>query len=345
MKEGRVLVQISHPAHVHFFKNFLGECEEEGLETKIIIRDKDLVINLLNQYGHEFDVILSQKEDGPIGAIDQLKYGLNTLRSAREFEADLIAAVGGTAASHASTFNKAKSLVFTDTEHATIQNRITFPFADRICTPVSYTENINDRQVRYPGYHELSYLHPERFSPDPTVLDEINADESDTLVIIRLVAWDAIHDLGKEGISNINRYISKLENQGARVLITSESELPPTFKEYVISVSPHRIHHLMYYADLFVGESGTMAIESAVLGTPSVFISPLRAGVLSELEEEYKLLYNFNGEGRHQRGLEKAVSLLNTSEKVWHQRRENMLKDKIDTTGFITDQVKIMLGE
>jgi predicted glycosyltransferase len=47
----------------------------------------------------------------------------------------------------------------------------------------------------------------------------------------------------------------------------------------------------MYYADLFIGESATMASESAVLGTPAIFVSTLQAGVLNEIEEKYGLLY------------------------------------------------------
>ena len=36
----------------------------------------------------------------------------------------------------------------------------------------------------------------------------------------------------------------------------------------------------MYYADLFVGESATMASEYAVLGTPAIFVSTSRRGTL-----------------------------------------------------------------
>ncbi|MFW9998329.1 MAG: hypothetical protein ACFFD4_40195, partial [Candidatus Odinarchaeota archaeon] len=57
--------------------------------------------------------------------------------------------------------------VFYDTEHATISNLLAYPFATCIYVPRCYRKQIRWRHVRYSGYHELAYLHPKYFKPDP----------------------------------------------------------------------------------------------------------------------------------------------------------------------------------
>ena len=45
---------------------------------------------------------------------------------------------------------------------------------------------------------------------------------------------------------------------------------------YTIDILSADIHHVLYYANLFIGESATMATESAVLGIPARYPSPRR---------------------------------------------------------------------
>jgi predicted glycosyltransferase len=43
----KVLIDIGHPAHVHFYKNTIKELEAKGHEVLVTARDKDVAINLL----------------------------------------------------------------------------------------------------------------------------------------------------------------------------------------------------------------------------------------------------------------------------------------------------------
>lgn len=49
----RVLVQIAHPAHVHFYRHFLDECEKRGVETKLTVPEKEIATELLDRFGIE----------------------------------------------------------------------------------------------------------------------------------------------------------------------------------------------------------------------------------------------------------------------------------------------------
>ena len=335
----RIIVQVTHPAHVHFYKYFIQEVINEGHEVKVFATSKDITFDLLDNYGIEYEAPYTPpKYKLVINQQPKLTYEL--YKMARDFKPDVITSVGGTSASHVSTITGSRSVIFYDTEHATIQNAITYPFSDVIVTPSCYQDDLGSKQVRYDGYQELAYLHPDRFSPDSSILRDINADESERLVIMRLVSWDAVHDIGDSGFSNIHSVVTRLEDAGARVLISSEGSLPDGLDRCSVDISPERIHDLMYYSDLFIGESATMATESAVLGTPAVFVSSSRRGYTDELEQRYGLVFNFSEKDRQLKALRKAESLLREYDsKEWEQRRQKLLSDKIDTTEIMISEV------
>jgi predicted glycosyltransferase len=41
----RVLIDIGHPAHVHFFKNTIWNLEKKGHKVMVVSRDKDVVVS------------------------------------------------------------------------------------------------------------------------------------------------------------------------------------------------------------------------------------------------------------------------------------------------------------
>lgn len=47
----RILVEILHPAHVHFFRNAVRKWRERGDEVLVLSRDKDVAKQLLDAYG------------------------------------------------------------------------------------------------------------------------------------------------------------------------------------------------------------------------------------------------------------------------------------------------------
>ena len=63
--------------------------------------------------------------------------------------------------------------------------------------------------------------------------------------------------------------------------------------KFQIPCPPEKIHHALYYADLFYGESPTMASEAACLGTPARYIDHKGRGYTDEQERKYGLVFNF----------------------------------------------------
>ena len=336
-----IIFAIQHPAHVHLFRNSIELLSKEGHNIYTFAREKDINVELLNQYDIDYELLVNEPKRSWQLPFVQLEYEWELIKAARQLDTDVLVAMGEPAITHAARVSSATSLILTDTEHATLQNMLSFPFADRILTPDCYQGDIGEKQIRYPGYHELAYLHPDRFEPDPDILEDVGVDQDERLVILRLVSWDAVHDIGDSGLDDVADVVRELEAAGATVLVTSEDPLPEKLESRRVDIAPHRIHHLLYYADLFVGESATMATESAVLGTPAVFISSSRRGYTDELEDRYGLVFNYSGTNKQANGLQKALSIIEAYDDVdWERKREQLLADKTDTTSVIIDHIE-----
>jgi predicted glycosyltransferase len=163
-------------------------------------------------------------------------------------------------------------------------------------------------------------------------------------VILRFNVFDAIHDIGKHGFSVSDQFslVKELEKY-ARVFISPERVLPAELEKYVLPISSDRIHHALFYAQLLVTDTQTMTTEAAVLGTPAVrcnnFVGPNDMGNFVELEQKYDLIYSFPQSGQ---AIQKALELIQRPDlkAQWEQKRQKLLKDKIDVTRFMVDIIE-----
>ncbi|QFU82283.1 DUF354 domain-containing protein [Natronorubrum aibiense] len=337
-----VLFTIQHPADVHLFRNAIQQLSEQH-EVHVFVREKDVNIELLNRYDIKHEV-LTTSTPGIVGTVKtQLIYEYKLFRRAMEIQPDVMCADGGIAISHISSVLDSTSLVFTDTEHvvdsALDRRHLIYNFADEVYTPDCYWLDLGANHFQYSGYHELAYLHPDRFEPDPSIRQQFEIDDDDvSIALLRLVSWEAFHDRGNSGLSEIGTVIDYLEDSGMEVFISSEGEIPGQYAHLEVDLPVDEIHHLMSEADLFVGESSTMASECAMLGTPAVFISSLQLGYLEELEHEYDLVVNLTP-NEEQYLLNEVETILEKDDQYWETQRQRLLEDKIDTSNYIVERI------
>ena len=340
----KILVEIGHPAHVHLFKNMIWNLEENGHEVKIAAKDRGIIFKLLETYGFHYEKVDKDRDSLHNKAFGLLIREFKIFKIMREFKPDISVAMGPIHLAHISKLLGKPCISFTDTEHDRFERLLSDPFVTTICTPSCFKKDLGPKQIRYNGYHELAYLHPNYFTPDPSVLDELELKEGERFIIMRFVAWGASHDVGHEGISMEmrRRIVSELEKYG-RVLITSESELPAEFEPYRVKVAPEKMHDLLYYAALYVGEGGTMASEAAVLGTPAVYTNTLRMGYTDEEEYKYGLIFNLSSnEESYEDIIKKTVELVAQDDlkMEWEKKKDHLLNDKIDVTKFMIETIE-----
>jgi predicted glycosyltransferase len=332
-----VMFLIVHPARVHLYKNVIKSLNLEGIETHVLVKNDELITRLLDTYNISYTIAADEHTSILELGYQQCKFELRAISEIIQKKPDVV--VGGVITPLFARMIGTSAIDFFDTDHLEVMNRVQAKFLNTVYTPDCYRINHGRGHMRYPSYHELAYLHPNRFNPDPEFLHNHGLCEEDTIVVLRLVNWKAVHDVGNRGIRDVDALVEYLENNGAQVVITAEGNVPPSLADKQLSIEPHNIHHLLFYADLFIGESATMAIESAVLGTPSIYLSTLDAGVLHELENKYGLVFRFTKADEQVKALIKAKSILKKNKAHWEQRREQLLEDKIDTTDYILRQI------
>ncbi len=337
-----ILCDISHPADVYIFRHAIDLWRSRGHQVTLVARNKDLTLPLLDDYGYDYQT-LSRARRGLLGlGLELLAHEGRLYQRCWRNPPDIFVEVGGTFIVHAAKLLRRPSVVLYDTEHAKLANAITYPFATYVCTPTCYQGDIGAKHIRYEGYQELAYLHPNRFSPDPSVLTEIGLSPDDPFFIIRFVNWAASHDIGQQGFSLAGKIklVQTLAQHG-RIFITSEDPLPEDLKDYRMPLSPTKIHHLLAFATLYIGEGATMASESAVLGIPSIFVSPFRLGYTDEQEKRYDLCYTISNQAEEE-AIAKAISLIQSPnlKATWQAKRDHMLAEKIDVTPWLVEFVE-----
>lgn len=331
----KVVVDLGHPAQVHLFKNFVWEMEKRGHEILITAAKKDVSIDLLDSYGLNYVNVGSYGHSVIKKIINIPVLDLKMYKYVKHFNPDIFIGMSAIRAAHISRVMRKPSITLQDTEPGIIQDKILFvPFTDVILTPSCFKEDYGIKQIRYNGYHELAYLHPDYFKPNLAVLEELGLRESDKFFILRFVGWGSPHEVGHHGIRNKINLVHELEKYG-HVLITSEAQLPAELERYRIRVSPEKLHDLLYYATLYVGEGGTTASEAATLGTHAIHISTTakHCGLFDHLRN-YGLMWTSDNET----GILDLIRDLLQNDNLWEsgkEKRDKLIAENLNVTDFI----------
>jgi len=343
----RVLFSVNHPAQVHLFKHAIWELEAAGCETLVASRDKEMTRDLLDAYDIEY-VELTAESNGLVElGIELARREVSLYRVARRFDPDVIVARLSPPAVHVSTAIGCRNLVYMDTvlrprAVRVLYHGLTLPFVDDICAPPGFDFRVPRGRSHQAAFQELSYLHPNRFEPKPDRLRRHGVEPENPYSVVRLAGWDAYHDFGERGLSrgDRDRILDILTSEGD-VYITSEGTLPDEYEQYQITVPPHRIHDLLYYADLYIGDSQTMPTEAALLGTPAIRVNSVVGDHdmynFVELEETYELLFSYS-EG--EKAVDRAAQIITERrDDEWTRRRERLITDAKDVTAEMIDLI------
>jgi uncharacterized protein len=335
-----ILIDIGHPAHVHYYRNLATALNQKNHKVIWTIKEIEVVRNLLDYFGFEY-YTFPKKYDSLIGkGIMQLRYDWLLLNICRRENIDLVIGTSATV-THVSKLSRVKSIMFDDDDDEVqpLVTKYVSPFADSLLSPdVLKGKRRRKDTIYYPGYHELTYLHPNRFQPDPEVSRELGLKPGEPYFIMRFNVFKAHHDVGIKGLS-LDQKLALIEilKPHGRVFVTTERNIEPELKPYQMLVSPEKAHSLMAFASIFLGDSQTMTSEAAVLGIPSLRCNSF-AGRISYLEEEerkYGLTFAFlpHDFARLTDKLQELLSMKDLKEE-WQRRRQRMLEDKIDVTAF-----------
>jgi len=346
----RIVFDIVHPAHVHFFKNMIRSLEARGHQTRILARDKEVTCRLLDEMGFAYQTVGRPSDKGRLGQLAELvKRDLTLVKLIRDFDADVVVTRNPAGVQAARLLNIPGIFDTDDGTTAGIHFHAARPFAHFLTSPDCLPEYWGNRHFRYRGYKQSAYLHPDHFTPDESVLDELGVARDEKFFIVRLVAMNASHDTGESGMTlDTKRAVIERLQQHGRVFLSSEKNPPDEWSDLTFKLAPHRLHDALAFAHMIVGDSQTMAAEAAMLGTPSVRASTFigRIHYLQEMEHTYGLTF-----GHHPREgtaiLQKIDELLDMGDDltaVMAERREKMLDEKINVADWFVDFIEQRRG-
>lgn len=340
----KILFYLGHPAHYHLFKNILKRLMIKNHNVKVLVKKKDVLEDLLENDGIDYMNILSEVRSNSKWGMGwaMLKKDWRIFKICLTFKPDLMVGTPPELG-HIGTLMKIPTIhVNEDDQHIYnfASKYLTYPWADYILSPTSCDNGKwNYKSIKYNGYHELAYLHPNHFSASKKIV-HLYFPTNEPYFIIRFAKLTAHHDEGIQGISNkLAQKIIAILNSKGNVFITSERELPSELESYRMAINPLDIHHVLAFASLYIGDSQTMAAESAVLGTPFVRFNDFvgRIGYLQELEQKYKLGFGIKT-NEPEKLLDTIQNLADTEDlkQNFIAHRNKMLNDKIDVSKLFT---------
>jgi uncharacterized protein len=337
----RILIDIHHPKHAHFFRPLVRRWQARGDAVQIVTRDKDITHRLLDLFGLSY-TCLSRQQRGWRTGLELAQRWVRFGRWIRRFRPDVVLSVAGITSAPPSRLLGVANIAFTDTETAVLSNRIALPFADRVLTPEWFIGRLGAHHHLYRGFHEWTYLNPEEFHPDARVVRAEGIDPAVPYAMLRLVRWGAVHDRGESGLSpddavSLVQHLSR----SLRVYVSVEGAAPEAMQPHVAHVRVDRIHQVLAFASLVVGESPSMAAEAALLGVPAVLISSWagRCGNMQVLERRYGLMQVFSGS---RAGVAAAIALAEhpPDRKAIQGRRQALLAELCDMPAMVDSHIE-----
>ena len=280
-----ILFDINHTVDINFFKNSIIKLNK--LEHKIILiyrlRGKlhKIIKYELSKYkpiafGKHYNSFLSK-------VLGQLIRDLQIVLFQKKNGIDISVCFGATNAI-ASCINRIPYLSFEDDFEYKIPFYHANIFAARHIMP-DFIKFENRKTIKYKGFKELSYLHPNYFKPS---FDELNnySLKLNKYVFIRQI--DNVSLNYKDSNKYLFSIIKHLKSKNIIVVISFENDsLKEKYeKESVILQEPvEDIHSLMKFASFVISSGDTMAREACLLGTPCIYTGGREMVMNNELIE------------------------------------------------------------
>jgi hypothetical protein len=351
----RLLFSLNHPAHYYLFKYIIRGFRDNGDEVVLVIRQKDILEKLLKSEGQDYIKINEKKkrDSNTVSIIlnsmfELVIQNLNLLKQVQKFKPQILLGTD-ISITHIGKLINIPSFVYNEDDFEI--NRLfcfsSYPFADFIIAPI-YTSvgPYKKKKIPYNGIQKMSYLNPKYFLPNNNILKKLKIKEKQNYFIIRLVSLTSVHDVegNHKGINNnlLRKIINKLNKRG-KVFISTEITLPVDLKPYELKIAPNKMHDLMYYASLFIGDSQSMCAESGILGTPFIRFNDFVGKIeyLNDLENNYKLGWGVKTDQPEKvlKIIDKLFSDPNYKEK-WVEKKRRLFKEKIDLTAFSISLIK-----
>ena len=330
-----------HPVDSQIVRFVAKELIIKQYNVLFAFAEKEGIIQQIIEYDNFKHAKIGKSKSSIQGKIiNILQLGVRLTKIISEFKPDIIFSPTSLYSGLIAKLYKIPVISWGDTETATTNLKYSLPFIDSLLIPNCFYAKLknNNKVVRFNGYKELAYLHPNWFKPDKSVLEKLNLKIGDKFVLMRFSALHAMHDIGLKSVGDnyreqILNYIKEIEKYAKVYISTTERDPGEEFKKYELKIHPSEYIHFLSFCSLYIGEGTTTASEAGVLGVPWINIQKTTRGYLIDQEKNYKLGFRTDNVDK---AFQTAIEWIQKDDlKIgWQVKRDKLLNDKIDVSSF-----------
>ena len=334
----KILIDINHPAHVHYFRNFIKEMESKGHQFCVINRDSKMINQLLDYYGIEHTIRNKRpKRKGAfVSMLNLIRMTLWCIKKSLFFRPDLYMGFASSACAITSSLFRRPCIIMDDTEFNKMNHKIYVPFCSVVLTPFYFKKKLGNgkKQIYFKAFVEQLFLQSKYYRKDESILMDLQL-RSGEYVVVRLSAFDAHHDLMTNPLpEDFKKMIIAKISERYRVVLSLENVSDDMFyKPYLVNFSPEKMHDIEAHAKFVVTEGITMASEYFVMGVPYLLINPLKCGYNDYQIEKYPNLYFYSTD--KEEIMDIIDKLLSLSTNATAGIREEIESSTINPTDFL----------
>lgn len=268
----RILIDISHVAHLNFFKQFVKKIS--GIDNEIIVTvlDRGSLWRIANQELHSIRLVKSGRHRGGVLSII---FQANILKFCRlykivnSFKPEIGFSCGGFILGAAMKLHNKPNIQFDDDPERKIS-----VFLERITSTKLYFPPIikPDSKIKiFNSLKEWSYLSPKYFTPDEKSIGKYHLKRKD-YIFLRIVDNNTLNYFSQDKVTLTKVIIDSLKDHNVLLSIENKDDIKNFPIEWVKVKEPEKeIHSLMYFSKLIVSTGDSMAREGAMLGVPSIY--------------------------------------------------------------------------
>ena len=339
MDGASAVIDILHYPHVNFYKHAIEVLREKDIGVHVILRPRGKLVSIFEKECPDVPFVLIGKHRKTIFGkmFDMVERDIAFLRYLRKIKFDAGTGFGSINIARTTRFFGKPSIIFGDDIEYKLLHFLIKPVATRIVMPGSAR---GKNLLKYNGFKELAYLHPNHFKPDKKALEPYNLNPYE-YVFIREVSSASLNYRRME-MGKLSKIVDYLKEMNLKILLSIEDKsLIDLFKNHCIVLKEpiEDIHSLLSFAIFTISSGDSMARESCLVGTPAIYTGGRDMAINNEL---IKMSCMFKVEDENY--LEETIKYLieNDIKKEVEAKIKHAIKEEwVDTTQVILD---VLLG-
>lgn len=289
----KIWIDILTPKQVLFLGEIAKRLYVKGCNLLITIRGFRETVKLAEYKLSQFSPIVVGKYGG--GTLynklkNSLERAIKLVGIVKDYNPDIVISYCSPEAARIAFGLGVPHYTISDIPQARAVSRLTIPLSDRLYCPWLIPKKewviygIDAKRIfKYKGLDPIAWLDNYKFNRE--IIEELGIGSS-PYIVIRTVEEYASYQLSiiKEWKSAIEiwlrNFLLKYRDYKAVILARYESQIKKykkqfcDFKRVIIPEEPVDGPSLLKYAELFIGYGGTMSVEAALLGVPTISLRP-----------------------------------------------------------------------